>query len=93
MQDAMDVTYEKEFEDRMRFYLSQPGHPEEPEIQLMVGESRYTREKNDVLVRARLLLTMMTGSDLVPVDPTFRLKVRIVLRSVHLSHTDVFVIL
>lgn len=88
MQDAIDITYEQEFEDRVRFYLTQPGHPAAEDIQELVGEPRFTNEKDDPLLRARLFLVFMTGSDLVSTAPNFHLTVRRSIRAMtFLTHS------
>ncbi|TFK78328.1 hypothetical protein K466DRAFT_570910 [Polyporus arcularius HHB13444] len=68
-QDYIDITFESAFEDRVRFYLVQPGHPDHDEVKAMVGAERFQREREDPVLRARLFLQTIHGCDLVPMDP------------------------
>ncbi len=74
--DTLDLTFQNEFAERVRFYLDQDGHPDHDDVRDMVGEPRFTKEADDPILRARLLLQVMTGSDLVSRDPFFTLTVR-----------------
>lgn len=82
---AIDRVYEIEFADRVRKYLIGLGHPDHPSIRPMIGDKRFEQEQHDPLLRARLFLQMLTGSDLVPRNPSYTLKVRS-LRSVVCEH-------
>ncbi len=74
-QDYIDVTFESAFEDRVRFYLVQPGHPDHDEVKAMVGAERFQREREDPVLRARLFLQTIHGCDLVPMDPDIQFTV------------------
>ena len=71
-----DLLYEQGFDVRLRTYLSGVGHPRHPNVIAAIGVERFEREANDPLLRARLFLRMMTGSDLIPLDPEWSIKVR-----------------
>ncbi|KAJ7027734.1 hypothetical protein C8F04DRAFT_1399383 [Mycena alexandri] len=57
-------------------YISEPGHPNLPGG--IVGALGFDAGNNDPLVRARLIMTVMTGSPLLPVEPLWSLKVTII---------------
>ncbi len=69
-----DSTFEAEFELALTHYIQQPGHPDDNGVRGLVG-SRYESEADDRLLRARLFLAFMTGSDLVPIEDTWNIKV------------------
>ncbi|KAI0684623.1 hypothetical protein C8T65DRAFT_681618 [Cerioporus squamosus] len=71
---ARDLIFETEFAQRIEFYLKGVGHPDHPEVRRLVGEERFQSEAEDPLLRARLFLHTMTGSDLVPIDPNMKIK-------------------
>ncbi|KAI0684305.1 hypothetical protein C8T65DRAFT_748773 [Cerioporus squamosus] len=68
-----DSTYEADFEIAFHYYIWQPGHPDTPIIREMVGDE-WEQHASDELLRARLFLTMMSGSDLMPVEPHWQIK-------------------
>ncbi|RDX47053.1 hypothetical protein OH76DRAFT_1419895 [Lentinus brumalis] len=57
-----DAYFEDHFADRVRRYL-------------VVGDEAFERDSGDKLLRARLFLHTMTGTDLVPADESWSLKV------------------
>ncbi len=71
-----DTMNETDFDLAFRHYLSEPGHPDVPVIQEMVGEEAFVRDAADPLLRARLFLAFLSGSDLKPIDPNWNIKVR-----------------
>ncbi len=72
-----DTTNECDFELAFRHYIVQRGHPDSPIIREMVGDT-FEQSADDPLLRARLFLMMLTGSDLVPQDPNWSIMVSIV---------------
>ncbi|RDX39855.1 hypothetical protein OH76DRAFT_515301 [Lentinus brumalis] len=70
----IDKRFEKVFADRVREFLLGVGHPDLPAVRELVGEDAFLDHKSNPLLRARLFLQMMTGSDLVPMNPNFMLK-------------------
>ena len=70
-----DIIYEQGFDARLRTYLQGVGHPNHPNVVAAIGQQRFDRDANDPLLRARLFLHMMTGSDIVPLDPDWAIKV------------------
>ena len=75
VQHTWDRFWETTFFNRLRQYLAGIGHPDHPHIKTIVGESRFDRERDDELVRARLFIRMMTGSEQVPDDDDWTLRV------------------
>lgn len=73
--EAWDIHWEHEFALQLTKYLQGEGHPNHPDVRLVVGEKRFVRERHDPLLRARLFLHMMSGSDLVPHGSEWKLKV------------------
>ncbi|RDX52123.1 hypothetical protein OH76DRAFT_1416737 [Lentinus brumalis] len=71
-----DRYFESEFEVALRYYLSQSGHPDVPIIRTMAG-NRFDTEAGDPLLRARLFLTLMSGSKLVPIEPAWKIKIQV----------------
>ncbi|KAI0360820.1 hypothetical protein OH77DRAFT_1418840 [Trametes cingulata] len=69
-----DAINEDLFETRLRAYLRGRGHPNHPYILELVGPSADTSDQSDPLFRARAFLQLMSGSDLVPLDPDWKLK-------------------
>ncbi|RDX44741.1 hypothetical protein OH76DRAFT_1421217 [Lentinus brumalis] len=70
-----DSIHEYDFELAFRHYMVQRGHPDSPIIREMVGQS-FEEQAGDPLLRARLFLTMMSGSDLVPQDEHWSIKMK-----------------
>ncbi|KAJ3010068.1 hypothetical protein NUW54_g885 [Trametes sanguinea] len=71
-----DVINEDLFMMRLREYLRGKGHPNHPYIQELVAPEVIAAAADDELLRARAFLQMMSGSDLLPADPNWKLKVR-----------------
>ena len=74
--ETWDLIYEQAFDIRLRAYLSGVGHPNHPNVIAAIGSERFEREAEDPLLRARLFVKMMSGSDLVPLDPSWSIQVR-----------------
>ena len=70
-----DALFEDAFRSRLIRYLRGRGHPNHPDVIEVVGQETFVREEQDPLLRARLFLQMMSGSDLVPIDKEWKLKV------------------
>ena len=73
--DSWDVYYQRLFRDYLEEYLRGSGHPDHPDVIAAVGEEEFRARVGDPLLRARLFLHMMSGSDLVPVKPDWKLEV------------------
>ena len=73
--EAFDFLFEQEFARRLTGYLQGAGHPNHPDVRSVVGEERFSLDSGDPLLRARLFLHMISGSDLVPNGDGWRLKV------------------
>ncbi|KAI0706371.1 hypothetical protein C8Q76DRAFT_748384 [Earliella scabrosa] len=71
---AWDFFFEEEFVSRLLRYLRGRGHPDHPDVRAVVGEERFLRDRDDPLLRARLFLHMMSGSDLIPNGSSWKLK-------------------
>ena len=65
---SWDLVYQSYFHERLEEYLNGVGHPDHPDVRAVVGEARFLADANDPLLRTRLFLQMMTGSDLLPMD-------------------------
>ena len=81
-----DLVYEQGFDLRLREYLSGVGHPNHPNVIAVIGVDRFEREADDPLLRARLFLKAVTGSDLVPLDPKWSIQVRVIACDAHYVH-------
>ena len=64
----------KMFQFRVVRWLHGQGHPKKL-AGSYVSETQYNEEKNDSLLRAKLLLRAASDSDLVPLDASFCLTV------------------
>ena len=71
-----DLYYQGLFRSLLHEYLRGSGHPDHPHVHAVVPRSQLERDANDPLLRSRLFLHMMSGSDLVPVDSDWKLEVR-----------------
>ncbi len=69
-----DTTYEADFMLALEHYLRQRGHPDTRVIKEMVGDE-WQEQAGNALLRARLFLTMMSGSDLKPIEAHLKIKV------------------
>ncbi len=69
-----DTTYEADFMLALEHYIRQPGHPDTGIIKEMVGDE-WQEQAGNALLRARLFLTMMSGSDLKPIESHLKIKV------------------
>ncbi|TFK82464.1 hypothetical protein K466DRAFT_603651 [Polyporus arcularius HHB13444] len=70
-----DVIFEDAFKERLTAYLKGRGHPDHPDVREVVGQEVFLRDQGDPLLRARLFLQMMSGSDLVPPEGDWKLKI------------------
>ncbi|TFK81813.1 hypothetical protein K466DRAFT_604199 [Polyporus arcularius HHB13444] len=77
---SWDAYFEDVFEARLARYLTGLGHPNHPDVREVIGDDMFARDSGDPLLRARLFLHMMTGSDLVPDDKEWLLKIFFVHR-------------
>ena len=78
MDDAVwDLYYQGLFRSLLEGYLRGTGHPDHPHVHAVVPDEHFARDANDPLLRSRLFLHMMSGSDLVPVDSGWKLEVRL----------------
>ena len=77
--DTWDVLYENLFEERLLRYLRGTGHPDHPDVIAVVGVEEYSRSLGDPVLRSRLFLHTVSGSDLVPLDPNWKLRVSVPL--------------
>ncbi|OSC97351.1 hypothetical protein PYCCODRAFT_1471873 [Trametes coccinea BRFM310] len=69
-----DVINEDLFAMRLFEYLRGIGHPNHPYIQELVAPEAIAAAADDTLLRARAFLQMMSGSDLLPANPDWKLK-------------------
>ncbi|TFK84577.1 hypothetical protein K466DRAFT_567140 [Polyporus arcularius HHB13444] len=69
-----DQIFEREFQEAFGYYIRQAGHPDDNEIRKLVGES-FDSATGDRLLRARMFLAIMSGSDLVPIEKEWSIKV------------------
>ncbi|KAI0712965.1 hypothetical protein C8T65DRAFT_695159 [Cerioporus squamosus] len=80
-EDMLNATWDVHFEDlfaeRLKVYLWGRGHPDHPDVRDVVGEDVFLSDKEDALLRARLFLQMMSGSDLVPPEGDWQLKINV----------------
>ncbi|KAI0683562.1 hypothetical protein C8Q76DRAFT_804192 [Earliella scabrosa] len=74
--DTWDVLYENLFEERLLRYLRGTGHPDHPDVIAVVGVEEYSRSLGDPVLRSRLFLHTVSGSDLVPLDPNWKLRIK-----------------
>lgn len=64
------------FEYQMTRYLTGSGHPDHASIRgQIVDDDQFAVDQGDGTLRARLLLSAVTGVDLLPTDPEFKIKV------------------
>jgi hypothetical protein len=58
----------------LRHYLAEPGHPSDPHgvFRALIEDDS---DANDPLLRAKLFLSVLTGSALLPIQPTWKIKV------------------
>ena len=70
-----DVLFEDAFRTRLIRYLYGTGHPNHPDVVEVSGQAIFDRDRDDPLLRARLFLQMMSGSDLVPINKEWQFKV------------------
>ena len=86
--DAMwDVMFEHDFQLALRHYLVQRGHPDTEVIRAMVGAD-FERDRNDEFLRSRLFLRMMSGSDLIPTERDWVIKVSMLMSSYLIYSAD-----
>ncbi|TFK87733.1 hypothetical protein K466DRAFT_599244 [Polyporus arcularius HHB13444] len=69
-----DRTFESEFELALAFYMQQAGHPDDDGIRKLVGDG-FDSAAHDPLLRARMFLTIMSGSDLLPAESEWKIKI------------------
>ena len=77
-QCGWDLCWEGEFYNQLVAYLRGVGHPDHPDVRAVVGEERFDRERDDPLLRARLFMAMISGSDLVPEGNEWKVKVHFI---------------
>ncbi|KAL7277990.1 hypothetical protein ACG7TL_007943 [Trametes sanguinea] len=70
-----DLLYEDLFASRLSEYLQGFGHPNHPHIVELLDHTTITAAADDGLLRARAFLQLMSGSDLLPTNPDWKLKV------------------
>ena len=75
-----DALYEEWFENRFYAYIRGVGHPDHPDVIDVVGPEVHLRARGDTVLRARMFLHTLSGSDLVPLNSDWKLKVRILLQ-------------
>lgn len=64
------------FEYQMTRYVIGTGHPNHASIRgQIVDDDQFAVDEKDGTLRARLLLSAVTGVDLLPTDPGFKIKV------------------
>ncbi|KAL7283534.1 hypothetical protein ACG7TL_002968 [Trametes sanguinea] len=71
---SWDLIYEERFRTRLCEYLQGCGHPDHPHIVALLDPSVIAAAAGDSLLRGRAFLQLMSGSDLLPVDPGWKLK-------------------
>ncbi|KAI9062194.1 hypothetical protein FKP32DRAFT_1604397 [Trametes sanguinea] len=69
-----DLLYEDLFATRLSEYLQGFGHPNHPHIVELLDHATITAAADDGLLRARAFLQLMSGSDLLPTNPDWKLK-------------------
>lgn len=76
-EDFVDQLYVV-FQLRLLRYLTGHGHPDDPSLRSMLPAAAYSNNPEaDAILRSQMFLVMMTHSDVVPVDATWRLTVSI----------------
>lgn len=79
------------FEYQMTRYLIGTGHPNHASIRgQIVDEDQFVVDQGDRTLRARLLLSAVTGVDLLPTDPNFKIKVGMHYLSVCVTNEKYF---
>lgn len=64
--NTWDIISEDLFKTRLCAYLRGHGHPNDPNVQELVGDAAFLAGQGDRLLRARTFLVLMSGTDLVP---------------------------
>ncbi len=72
-----DIHYEHLLEEKFKRYLRGSGHPDHWFIRSMVSSDEFDAASQDLLLRARSFLQLMTGSDLVPSGNHWKIVVRV----------------
>lgn len=73
--------------DHLRRYLSGKGHVEHSWTQPFLVEAEVMAKKDDPLLRSQLLLTTLTGSNMLPTSDHWSLSVSSIANIVVLSST------
>ena len=73
--DAWDLIYEFGFQKALTAYLRGHGHPDHRFIRDIVDDAQFEADRHDELLRARLFLHLMSGSDLTPATDNWKIKV------------------
>ncbi|KAI0069543.1 hypothetical protein K474DRAFT_1092117 [Panus rudis PR-1116 ss-1] len=72
-QSVTNVMLDELFLRRVKRYLQGCGHPDHPIVRKTVPQEYFRQRRKDPLFRSRLLLTVMSDSDLLPADPDQRI--------------------
>ncbi|KAJ2973809.1 hypothetical protein NUW54_g11995 [Trametes sanguinea] len=75
-----DAIYKERFTTRISEYLQGCGHPNHPHITALLDPASFAAAEGDSLLHARGFLQLMSGSDLLPTNPSWKLKF-------HFQHT------
>ncbi|KAJ7472092.1 hypothetical protein FB451DRAFT_1175850 [Mycena latifolia] len=73
--DALSTVFFQLFSLRIHRWLRGRGHPATPTVVDFVGEDLFNEERDDPLVRARLFMSAMVDSQVVPLDDAFKFQI------------------
>ncbi|KAJ7441862.1 hypothetical protein FB451DRAFT_1414411 [Mycena latifolia] len=73
--DALSIVFFQLFSLHVRRWLRGRGHPATPTVVDFVGKDLFNEERDDPLVRARLFMSAMVDSQVVPLDDAFKFQI------------------
>ncbi|KAJ7490892.1 hypothetical protein FB451DRAFT_1166211 [Mycena latifolia] len=73
--DALSTVFFQLFSLRVHRWLRGRGHPATPTVVDFVGEDLFNEERDDPLVRARLFMSAMVDSQVMPLDDAFKFQI------------------
>ncbi|KAI0684310.1 hypothetical protein C8T65DRAFT_748778 [Cerioporus squamosus] len=71
----IDTICEADVQEAIKTYLRGRGHPDILDIRAILSPAIFERDREDALLRSRLLLHSMTGEEVISVDPDYKLQI------------------
>ncbi|TFK84582.1 hypothetical protein K466DRAFT_601885 [Polyporus arcularius HHB13444] len=76
-QDSCDLMFESRALQAFRTYLLGSGHPDDPDIRAMLGRDLFARDVGDRMLRPRLFIGCLCGTDSVPDEQNWPKRIQV----------------